>query len=226
AEMDARLKAKETPVNCADRAMVLMIMGRLKEALEGYERAYQLEQLHLKGRAKSYLLHNATVHWLLGSRQGAIDAIRRAVDGILDKSIGYADIAGGVSQGLLLWYFGVTANDVKACDDACAYLSMLAKGPNAYYWPGPLAKFVIGEMALEETLERAAGSRSLAVCSTNASNSVLKRRQLCQCLFYNAVRRRASGDEKGCFDYMSRTFELENPLIELEWYLARAEVQS
>jgi len=73
-------------------------------------------------------------------------------------------------------------------------------------------------MHYEETLKlMASGSNDVAKIEA------LKRRRLCQALFYVAVAKRDQGDEAGCADGMRQCHALENPLLEEEWYLARAE---
>ena len=56
-----------------------------------------------------------------------------------------------------------------------------------------------------------------------ARTDLLKRRFLCQALFYGACREREAGDEPACMKKMEECFHLENPIIEVEWYLARGE---
>ena len=59
---------------------------------------------------------------------------------------------------------------------------------------------------------------------TIARDDLLSRRQLCVALFHDGVRSRANGAEHHCQARMRQCYELENPLIEAEWYLARFEV--
>ena len=75
----------------------------------------------------------------------AIRTLRQAVDGILDGAIAYSDIAGGVSQGVLLWNMGITAEDKASRTYALKYLKRLAKRKRSAYWPGPLARFAVAQ---------------------------------------------------------------------------------
>jgi hypothetical protein len=79
-------------------------------------------------------------------------------------------------------------------------------------------------MRFEETLKLLAGTPDIDKIVAVAKVDVLKRRRLCQTLFYAAVARRNEGDEAGCTNGMRQCLALENPLLEEEWYLARAEL--
>jgi len=56
-----------------------------------------------------------------------------------------------------------------------------------------------------------------------ARTDLLKRRELCQALFYGACCEREAGDNAACMDKMQACAHLENPIIEVEWYLALGE---
>jgi hypothetical protein len=77
-----------------------------------------------------------TVFWLMGHRSVAKELYRSAVDGIRYGTIAYADAAGGVGQGLLLWYAGITSKDRNATEHAVDYLTLLAKKSRIKSWPG------------------------------------------------------------------------------------------
>jgi hypothetical protein len=166
------------------------------------------------------------VQWLLGLRQEAIQTFRASVDGILNRTIKFADLAGGVSQGVLLWYTGGSAPDASAREYALKYLTKLAKRSRIEYWPGPLARLVLDQVDFAFVLEKATGMRELQPSVDLTKGDLLKRRQLVQALFYRGVQARSLGHESECQDWMRRCFELENPIIELEWYLARNEVRN
>jgi hypothetical protein len=171
------------------------------------------------------LINVGTVLWLLGRREEAIATYKAAVDGILTGTIHYADLAGGVSQGLLLWYAGVTSADEKATQHALKYLRNRAKRRAISSWPGPLALFVLGRKTQEEALLATSGFTQVDAAIHRAKTDLLRRRELVQALFYFAVRHRSEGDEEQCRAGMIQCAGLENPIIEQEWYLARAEAE-
>jgi hypothetical protein len=53
-----------------------------------------------------------------------------------------------------------------------------------------------------------------------AARDILTRRQLCQALFYEAVKKLEAGDEEGYHSGMRACSGLRNPILEREWYLA------
>jgi hypothetical protein len=66
---------------------------------------------------------------MIGDRQGALDIIRELVVAVRDGRITFTDFAGGVSQGLILCYMGITLRSVADVDLAMNYLKTLASRP-------------------------------------------------------------------------------------------------
>jgi hypothetical protein len=170
-------------------------------------------------------LEIACLHWLMGHQLTAIMLMRGAVHGILDDSIKYGDAAGGVEQGLLLYYMGLTANDPDSVPFAIKYLRNRAKRAAIHVWPGPLARYCLGDLGFEEVLAAATGQRNLSDAINIARTDLLKRRQLVGALFHDGVKKREDGAEEQCMARMQECYALEDPLIELEWYLARHEME-
>lgn len=225
AAYDARLRQREDSLDLANRSTALLCLGKLEEALAGFRQANELRHNELRGESSPYLKHVAVIQWLLGDRAGAVQTLRDAVEGLASGTILFADFAGGVSPGVLLWYAGVSTNDVAVQGFALKYLKSLSKKSRIKYWPGPLALYVLGRMPFEQVVEAATGVRELSDALEKANGDLLARRQLCQALFHDAVKTRAAGDKEGCLRGMRACAELENPIIEQEWYLARWEVQ-
>jgi hypothetical protein len=197
-----------------------------QEALPALERIGTHERrdkvaLGLSGRQ----LDIACLHWLMGNRLTAIMLMRGAVHGILDHSIKFGDAAGGVEQGLLLYYMGLTADDPDSVPFAIKYLRNRAKRAAIHVWPGPLARYYLGDLGFEDVLAAATGQRNLADAIKVARTDLLKRRQLVGALFHDGVKKREEGAEEQCMARMRECYALEDPLIELEWYLARHEVE-
>lgn len=207
-----------------ERGCALRCLGSLGEALESFLQADERAKLGRKA-LHPYLKDIGAAQWMLGRRQEGIQTFRHAVDGILDGSIQYTDFAGGVSQGVLLWYSGVTIHDRETKEFALSYLAGITSNEaNLHLWPRPLALHALGEMTFQEMLESAAGSWDLVQCLLAARTDRLKQRQLCQALFYEAIRLRAEGDEQGCRGRMRQCADLEILIVENEWYLARFEL--
>src|SRR5215468_4824909 len=143
AAYDAQLTAgkEKLPAIVANRATALLCAGRLHEALEDFSRANDIaRQSRAAPKSAPFLQSMGTTLWLMGHRSVAKELYRSAADGIRFGTIAYADIAGGVGQGLLLWYAGVTTKDRNATEYALDYLTRLAKKSRIKYWPGPLAR--------------------------------------------------------------------------------------
>lgn len=206
-------------------ARAMLCLGRLPEALKEYQRVDQLEKARIEGSPGNILTIGAIL-WLLGRTSEAIQTFRAAADGIEDYTIKFGDNAGGVSPGLLLWYTAVTARDADAREHAVARLRNRARDRGAIkYWPGSLALFVLGAASRDDVLVQACGTSDPKRAAREAAKDLLKRRRLARALFYFGTHARAQGPEDECLKHMRAVASLENPIIELEWYLARGEVE-
>jgi len=216
-------KHPDDPGLLSSYAIAMRGLGRLVEALNAFRRANSLASARLNGETQPYLEQIGSTLWLLGRHDEAIQTFTAAVDGIVQGSIKFADNAGGVSQGVLLWYAGLSAPDVKAKTHAIKYLAKLAKKARAKYWPGPLALLVLGLKTSEGVLEEICGTADLDECIRRAGGDLLTRRRLVKTLFYLAACERDKNDERKCHTLMAKCAGIENPVLEVEWYLARAE---
>jgi len=207
-------------------ATAMLGLGRLEEALDGFIRANALASAQLKGETQPYLKTIGAILWLLRKHDESIQTFKMAVDGIADGSIKFADNAGGVSQGLLLWCAGVSTADEEVKNHSLRYLRNVAKKSRIKYWPGVLGLFLLGKKTNEEVIQEVCGTSDLDMGISRFSTDLLKRRGLVKALFYFAVRKRDEGDEQGCRATMAKCASLENPVLEEEWFLADAESKS
>jgi tetratricopeptide (TPR) repeat protein len=171
-------------------------------------------------------LELSCAHWLLGDRQLGIHLMCRLVQDSLSGRIQYGDAAGGVTQGLLLYYMGTSEASPEVQSLALEYLEDRSTGSRIELWPGPVARYYLGKVDFESVLIAASGHPRLSEAIEIARNDLLRRRQLCVALFHDGTRRRAEGREEECRERMRECLTLENPLIELEWYLARGEIEN
>lgn len=130
-----------------------------------------------------------------------------------------------MTPGLLLWYAATTAGDAKSRQRALGYLRNRAKRRAIKSWPGPLAQYVLGTASQEEVLRQACGTPKVERAVRIAAEDMLKRRQLINAMFCFATRSREQGAEGDCIRWMHKCAGLENPSIEIEWYLAHAEAE-
>jgi tetratricopeptide (TPR) repeat protein len=207
-------------------ASALTAVGQYREALPLYERVGLDERDDkLTPGHPGRQVDISCLHWFLGDHEKAIQLMHELADGILDGSINYGDAAGGVTQGLLLYYMAVTENLPEEMSFALRYMRNRSKRSAIRIWPGPVARYYLGEGTFDDLLVSATGQRELSAAFEVARTKLLSRRRLCGALFHDGSRRRARGAEELCLARMRECYGLENPLIEPEWYLARHEVE-
>ena len=200
------------PIQCLAEA--LFAAGDYTAALPLYEQIDAAERADkgvrgLSGR-RNYL---ACIHWMLGDRAKGIALFAELVDGILNGSIEFGDIAGGVQQGLLLNYMGVTAGDEAAKEQAMKYLRNRAKRSAAKFFPGHVARFYLNQATFADILVGATerlepgkggGTPDLAAAMELARADLLTRRFMCVALFHDGVMARAGGNENSLHDAHAR----------------------
>jgi hypothetical protein len=226
-ECRRRLAIDPNDIGAADTlASALKAIKDYREALPLYERVGLHEQeSKLTPGHPGRKMDISCLHWFLGDREKAIQLMHGLVAGILDKSVQYGDAAGGVTQGLLLYYMAVTENLADEASFALTFLKKRSKRSAIRIWPGPVARYYLGEITFDNLLVAATGQCELAGAFEVARTKLLSRRRLCGALFHDAVRRRSQGAGEMCLARMRECYRLENPLIEPEWYLARYEVE-
>jgi len=208
--------------NLAGLAESLMGACQYAEAIPLFEEvsAYQRDRLAASpGRIEQI----AVCHWMVGDRQRALDTIRDLVLAVRDGRITFTDFAGGVSQGLVLCYMGITLRFDADVDLAMNYLKTLASRPRIKNWPGPAALFLLGGLTFGEAMKNAADT---AQSKPEADQEGWKRRYLTALLFAAGTERRMAGDEHGARMFFSECAGLTNPLVEYEWYLAKSETSA
>jgi tetratricopeptide (TPR) repeat protein len=171
-------------------------------------------------------------HWCLGEQDEALRIMHAQCAGILDRSIGYApDGGGGSTMGVLLHYMAVTLGDAQEVEYAIKYLEKLKKKYNKRPfdtpYPSHLVKYILGLIELPSLLEGATreSDLELATATATAPDGLSKRRNLCEVLFHAGVMCRKNGDEAEAQRWFSKVYNLPNPIIEQEWYLARFEIE-
>lgn len=200
----------------------LLCLGRLNEALHEYQKAHEYQ--NNKDTTDKYLNRVGVILWMLGRQNEAVKVFKESIDGIENGSILYSDLVGGISQGLLLWYAGVSSSNVEAEEHSIKYLKKLSKKSRINSLPGPFALYVIEEKSEVELLQEACETNILNKAIELAKTDLYKRRQLVRTLFYFAIKKRKMNLEIECMDLMEKCMKLENPIIENEWYLAYYEI--
>ena len=220
-----RMQLKEEPrkkwSNLDGLAESLMGASRYAEAIPLLEEVSDRRISELAGSAGSRE-QIAVCHWMIGDRQKALDLIRRLVEDVRDGTVTFTDFAGGVSQGLILCYMGITLRSLPDVDLAMNYLKNLATKPRIKNWPGPAALFLLGGLTFGEAFKNANDSAD----EKPTEQDGWRRRHLAPLLFAAGTERRMAGDEPGAHRFFSECASLTNPLVEYEWYLAKGEADA
>lgn len=219
-------------------ARALRAKGEYGESIDEFERlaAHHREDKIANSVAPgsaAYQIDIACLHWLIGDQASAISKMHGLVAGILNGSIKYGDAAGGLEQGLLLYYMGITARNPGETSYALKYLrnrvERLRKRLGVYLntsWPCSVARYHLGDIAFEAVMERVNDqSIKLAVPDAAARLEVARRKRLALALFHDGVKSRAEDDETRCLACMRECYGLEAPPLVQEWHLARYEVE-
>jgi hypothetical protein len=178
-----------------------------------------------KNRKGTFLNWLGTAYWLAGEHDLAKTTWRSYVQGILAREIISGDAAGGVTEGLLLWYAGLLTQDEKTCKGALKYLANRAKRSAIKSWPGPLALMVLGKKTAGEVLAEYFKTNSIQAAITAAKTDLLKRRELSNYLLYVGALALSEGKEDDYWNCLKLCATMENPIIEDEWYIARGAVE-
>jgi hypothetical protein len=147
--------------------------------------------------------------WARGRADDAVVAWQAA------KRAQYVDAAGGLVPDLLLLFASIKRSDQALRASSEGSIMKRRKRTSMSNWPGPVGRFVIGE--LDEA----------GLLSAIAEPAVLRDRQSCQGEFYIAVMRLKRGDTAGYMEYLSRSCS-HGPvaLLEAEFHLADAEIRA
>lgn len=206
-------------------AEALVAAGRYAEAIPYLEKVGEYESSLVPG-ASGREIQLSVCQWVLGDRELGLNIIKNLVIAVRDQVITYADLAGGVSQGIILCYMAATLRRQDDVELALMFLNDRARNKlKIRSWPGPAALLVLGRADFEECVRRATGTSDLSRAKKIVDCDLLKRRQLTNVLFAAALERRIVSDEDRCMVLMRECANLPNPLIEYEWHLAKKEAR-
>lgn len=207
----------------AGLARTLLAAGNYRDALPLLLRVDEYERRRLPGHpGRKHEL--SCLYWCLGDRIQAKQIMRELVQGILDRTIEFADMAGGVQQGAILHYMGISTDDSESTEFALSYLGKLSKKARIKHWPGPVALHLLGRLDTESLLAAASGTATMEQALIAVESNILSRRQLCVAAFHHGIRLRALGNDEECLVWLRACAGLKNPLVEPEWYLAQHEI--
>jgi hypothetical protein len=208
---EARLAADEEFRQTSDlfplrgKVTALLCLGRYCEAATLCEEIIGMSHYTISGD----FISRGVSEWLDGREEAAIVAWRDGSRAQLD------DAAGGVTIPLLLFFASIKRSDQALRKSSEAALRQRCKGRAIRNWPGPVARFITGDLDEAELI--AAMSDPVA----------LKERQSCQAEFYIGIVRLALGDQRGHVEFLARSCA-HHPvsLLECEYFLAHAELKA
>jgi hypothetical protein len=215
-------------------ASALQAKGAYRQAIEWLERGDSLrsEEKQFKMAVPGYPGSRVTIaclHWLLGEHPRAILDMHASATGILDRTIKYADAAGGMTQGLLLYYMAVTAKVSEETSYALDYLRNRVENLRKHVrervselWPCPVAQYLLGDRSFESVMEKVEPEASLAMPDAAARLETGRRNRLRLAVFCDGVKSRAEGNETHCLSRMREAYLLQDQAI--IWLFARYEI--
>jgi len=218
-----KLALRNTPQKFAalnNQAIVLLAMGRTVDALRAAEAADSFAQ-SMKPRGHRGLLPCAQIRWLLGDKAGARGAAVLNLELISSGEIEYATSAGAAADALFVLFVGATLEDEECVNAATTYLTDLLRRLHPTLPNAVLLNCVLREGKLESVIRAWFGISSLQKAVQRSHDEAYYRRALPEVLFHIATGERARGHEKACQDLLKACSEIPNPLIVMEWYLAR-----
>jgi tetratricopeptide (TPR) repeat protein len=206
-----------------NHSLALAAVGNFDEAVSSLSRADKLALSLASGfRFQGKI---AQLLWLAGEHHRALDLSTRDVAEIASGNREYADAAGGASNGLILYSIAVAATEMESIVQALSFLESLAERKSRLSsWPGPLASFLLGHLPFEALVLRTAGCETISAAIQKTHTNMLVRRELSQLLFYAGLNSRLSQRYELSDEYMNACRQIPNPLLELEWYMARSPV--
>lgn len=213
----------------------LLALGRYPEALNAAE-LFHRSGMQSPSCARDLgrgLIAIGACQWMLGRQLEATDTWRRSCEGLRSGKYSYAtDAAGGVKDGVLLWFAACSMGDEASLVLARRYLegriAQIAKLDALEVWPAPVARHLLSEISAEEMFSHAGSS----LCSSSveliaaARGDLMIRRRACAALFAAGTRNRQLRRVTEAMDMFRATASLENPILEVEWYLACHEISA
>jgi len=208
-----------------NKAVAELAAGRPLEAERTLKQGQAFAERDEYSRGSNLLLGLSNVQWLNGHAEEAVSSLTSRIRGLKDGSVQFADLAGGGTDGLMLYYYGVRLGRSSLIEDAHEWLERLRKRKRAGLkgWPGPLVRWFFGELDDSAVLLEGCGAGSMAVAFSTARTDILARRQLIEFCFHRAVRAMRAGKWRRSRELFETAVALENPLVDFEWYLARHE---
>jgi hypothetical protein len=206
-----------------NKAVAELAAGRLLDAERTFKEGQAFAERDESSRGSNLLLSLSEVQWLNGHVEEAVGSLMSRIRGLKDGSVQFADAAGGGTDGLMLYYYGVRLGRSSLIENAHEWLERVRKRNRLKVWPGPLVRWFFGELDDSAVLIAGCGASSMEVALSMARTDILARRQLIEFCFHRAVRAMRAGERPRSRELFETAVSLDNPLVDIVWYLARRE---
>lgn len=187
-----------------NKVFALLQLDRLSEAIE----VCRFIVVRSNGEIDSDYINLGATLWINNERQKAMDTWA------LGTNTKYADAAGGIEVPLMRFFGAVRMSSDELVSKEVEVLRKAVSRSTSIPWPGPVARFVVGELTLE-------GAVRLA-----SSVPILRTKQLCLVHFFGGVCALNDGDESRFGEMMRECVALGSACYARpEFHLARNELQ-
>lgn len=197
-----RLNNTQNQEDRFNRALVLLNMRRLQEALSDFEQCLSLKRAN---GANAYEMIG-TINWLMGLKREAVEWWRSSLKSDPPR---WHQIARSPA---LLVFAGVTLNAEWLVTDGLRRLKGLWKPGHHPRWPGILPGIYLGEVSADRP--------EMYVSDL----PVIRERQLCQAFFHTGVIALRNGNRPLAIKRFRQAADLQGAVLEAEFYLAGGEV--
>ncbi|HEY2586664.1 MAG TPA: hypothetical protein VGI81_12945 [Tepidisphaeraceae bacterium] len=178
--------------------------------LERYGEAQSLSEwlvVQTNGRLERDFINSGIASWLSGAREQAVAHWQEA-----QRVKRYTDAAGGLMVPMLLSYGALRLNDATLARQARVRIAMCCRDSRAVNWPGPLGRFVLGDLDERELL------------ALVTPQPILHERYMCSACFWIAAAM-SNTDQIRSLELMRKAVTFAPPAyLEYEYYLAKGEV--
>ena len=222
-EIYDRLRPEFKPENwryISGRGTVLMCLRRYGEAEAEFKLANAFRRQEDGPTASPYLNDIGAAQWLTDRKDEAAETWLSEVDGLINRTIQFADISGGVGPAMLLWFAGKSLPRPELIERSLKLSLRLSKTSRAKSWPGPLALYALGTESLANIVIKEFEYTELNQLLAAVEGDRRSQRHLCQALFYWSFSEREMGNKDQAFQLLKACVDMEMPL-ETEWFLAR-----